>query len=1011
MPPLKTGKPYWRSLDELTDKPEFRRFVENEFPAYADEMLAPGSRRTFLKIMGASLALAGMTGCRWPKEEILPFVRRPEGFTPGTPMQFATAMQLGGAAMGLLVTSYDGRPIKVEGNPSHPSSLGSTSAIQQASLLELYDPDRSQEIVRREGDREFVADWNEFTEFARQHFGSLRGKRGQGLRFLAEADSSPTVKALRERLLVDFPQAAWHEYEAVSRDNEREGTRLVYGSPKRPQPNLARAKTIVSFDDDFLLDHPFAVRNARDFTEGRRPSEHGISRLYVVESCYSTTGTMADRRIPVTPSEISAVAGCLGAKLVAEHGLRLPPGADGLQRMLERFREHPLHKKEDAIESMARDLMAQRGHSLLLAGPRQPAAIHALVHSLNLALGNVGRTLEYNDDPEYDRTTHRESIAELSREIGAGDVDTLVIVGGNPAYDAPADLDFASLAARVPTSLHLSAYRNETSELCGWHLPRAHYLESWGDARDWRGTLSMTQPLIEPLFGGKTTAELLSVIVGDTASSGHELVRETFLSGSDGEQAWREALHDGFVEGSAWPLTRPRPASASWARDLEPFLDARAAEGDGVDLAFVPDASVYDGRFANNGWLQEMPDPLTKLTWDNAALIGPSTAERFDLKQGDMVRLDHAGRTIEVPVYVMPGQAAGSLALSMGYGRQGGAVAEGVGFNAFTIRTGDAMHHAGVSLTKVGGSYPLSTTQNHYAIDSRGAQAVAERAPVLAREMEYHEYEEFLEHGHEHHPHVAPLFKPKEYDGYKWGMSIDLNACTGCNACTVACQAENNIPVVGKEEVSRGRDMHWIRVDRYFGGDVDDPSVSHQPLTCQHCEDAPCEQVCPVAATVHDSDGINVMVYNRCVGTRYCSNNCPYKVRRFNYFNNHKDESPLETMVYNPQVTVRSRGVMEKCSFCIQRINRVKIEAKNAKRPIADDEITTACAQACPTRAISFGDLNDPSSEVREHHEDPRAYALLESLSVKPRTRYLTRLRNRSSDGAHTAHTAHTKKG
>ena len=545
MSPLKTtdhARPenaYWRSLDELADNHEFRRFVENEFPAHADEMLAP-SRRGFLKIMGASMALAGMTACRWPEEEIVPFASRPEGYTPGEPRQYATAMELAGVALGLLATSYDGRPVKIEGNPTHPSSQGATNAFAQAAVLELYDPDRSRKVIRREDGEDFSKSWEDFARFAREHLGRQATDGGRGLRVLAEAGSSPSLQAMRDRLLRAFPQARWHEYEPVSRESEREGTQMALGRACRPDLDLSRAEVIVSLDEDLLLQHPDAVRCARDFVGGRRPERGACNRLYVAESCYSITGSMADHRLPVLARSIPALAVSLGAGLAFDHRVPLPQGCESLGRTFERFRTHPF----DAafVESMARDLAANRGRSLVVAGPRQPAVVHALACVLNHALGNVGQTVKYLEVPDQDRPDHAISIRNLARQISAGEVEALVILGGNPAHDAPADLDFTRLLDSVPSTVHLGLHRNETAHVCDWHLPRAHFLESWGDARDWQGRVGVVQPLIEPLFGGKTPIELLALLLDEAPLKGHDIVRRTIADSGVGSARRQRCL-------------------------------------------------------------------------------------------------------------------------------------------------------------------------------------------------------------------------------------------------------------------------------------------------------------------------------------------------------------------------------------------------------------------------------------------------------------------------------------
>jgi len=1007
-PTTDSGRPrsFWRSLDERADTPEFRQFVEREFPAWADEMLEPASRRRFLQLMGASMALAGMTACRWPAEPIVPFAHRPAGFVPGEPLHYATALELAGAAVGLLVTSYDGRPIKVEGNPDHAYGLGGTLAWHQAALLDLYDPDRSQHVAQREAG---PASWDDFVAFARPHFDALRAVRGSRLAVLADASSSPSRADMRARFTAAFPDARWYEYEPLSRDNAREGARLAFGRPQRTHVALDRAETILSLDEDFLLHHPAAVRYARDFVLGRDPDGATFSRLWVVETSPSLTGSVADRRIAIPNRAIQAFATCVLAKLVHEAGADLPAALDGLGPVLDAARRHPMYGRVDA--DLVLDLAGKAGRTVVLAGPRLPAETHALVHALNATLGNVGRTVTYTAEPDPDRPSHAQAIRDLARDMGRNFVDTLVLVGGNPVYDAPADLGFGDLLARVKTSIRLGAYEDETSRVCTWHVPRAHIFESWGDARDFGGTVCLIQPLIEPLHGGRTDLDLLAQLLGEAPFAAYEIVRRTFARGAaePDPRAWHEALRVGVVAGTAWPEAGPTIGTAGWSKRLRAALDAPAyPEPGSYELVFGPDASVIDGRFANNGWLQELADPLTKLTWDNAVIVAPATAAEMGVRHGDVVRVTRSGTSVELPVFVLPGQAPRTVGATLGYGRtRAGRVGSGAGFDVYPLRVGDDTAWADVRVEPTGRTYRLATTQDHFAIDTLGAQERAERAVTLVREVELEAWRHDPQHAMPGEHAVAPveLWKPHEYPDERWGMAIDLNACTGCGACVVACQAENNIPIVGKAEVARGREMHWIRIDRYFAGAPDAPEIVHQPVTCHHCENAPCEQVCPVGATVHDAEGLNVMVYNRCIGTRYCNNNCPYKVRRFNWFNNQKHQSDLEVMIYNPDVTVRSRGVMEKCTFCLQRIQSVRIQARNeqvrgengraAGRLIRDGEIVPACAQACPTRAIDFGDLNDPESRVHRKHASPRAYRMLAEFNVRPRTAYLARVRNR----------------
>jgi molybdopterin-containing oxidoreductase family iron-sulfur binding subunit len=971
------------------------RIADGEF-GLADVAEWAASRREFLKLMGASAALAGLTACRWPKETIVPAARQPVERMPGVAVQYATAFELAGVATGLLVTSYDGRPIKIEGNEKHPFSRGKTNHWMQASILDLYDPDRSRWPVERRAQPGQVRTWDEFRAFARNHCASLRVNGGQGFCILSEASSSPTLADLRARLLTAFPQATWYEYEPVSRDNEREGTRLAFGKPYRPHLHLDQADVIVGFDSDFLMLHLAAVKYAGDFASRRRADDGTMSRLYVLESNLSVTGSMADQRYAMQSSQIRRTLEQVAARI---------GGAD----------------VDPQAAAIGDDLLAHKGRCVVIAGLQQPPEVHALAHALNARLGAHGTTVTFTEEPDPGRPTHAAAIRALADRIRAGDVQTLVILGGNPAYNAPADLGFVDLLPRVPTTVHLSPYDNETSRRCTWHVPQAHYLESWDDARAYDGTLSIVQPLIAPLYDGQTASELLALLSDDPLQSGYELVRRTF---GDREALWRQALEDGVVPDTAWPERTPSVCLGSLPE---------SAAGAAWEVVFAPDYHVHDGRFANNAWLQEWPDPITKLTWDNAALVSPADAKKLGIGQsGDLLRIEYAvaGETpappiLEMPAFIVPGHAVGSITLPLGYGRAAaaGKVADGAGFDTYRLRIAAAPDIVtGVKVSGGGRHYDLATTQDRHAIQSRvGEEEMQARIPELVREATLAHYRadpDFVRAGGDHPP-PASLWEERQYRGHKWGTAIDLSACTGCGACVIACQAENNVPVVGKAEVGRGREMHWLRVDRYFRGDGE---VVHQPVACLHCEFAPCEQVCPVAATVHDEEGLNVMVYNRCVGTRYCSNNCPVKVRRFNWFYNHHGpahprsikgdarslpgklkEQPLtdiEKMLNNPNVTMRSRGVMEKCTFCVQRIAAVKIKAKNERWDrIPDGLIVPACAQACPTDAIVFGDLNDPSSRVRRLHEHNRAYALLPELNLKPRTKYLAKLNNPAEAG------------
>ncbi|MBN2475747.1 MAG: TAT-variant-translocated molybdopterin oxidoreductase [Pirellulales bacterium] len=993
---------WWRSLEQLADTPRFRALLDAEFPAEAD----PGgiSRRRWLQLMGASLALAGATGCRWQEQEIRPFAKRPDGRVPGKPRRFTTAMPLGDAAIGLEVTTVDGRPVKIEGNPRHPQSLGATDLLAQAALLELYDPDRSRNVCLRSGKEKGPRSWDEFLAAFRQQADRLHKAEGAGFCVLTEAHSSPTLDALHAEFLRSFPKARWFEFDPIGDDHQRAGAVLAFGRPLRTHLALDASQVVLCLDADPLGAHPAALRYARDFAAHRNATAGQMNRLYAVESSLSLTGAAADHRLALRSTEIPAFLAILESVVAGSGDLGEAPS-------------EPVRRFVDAV---AKDLLDNRGRGAVCIGPGQAAEAHAAVHRLNALLENVGedRPVGYTRVPHPNRPSHTEAIKALADEIRAGRVGTLLILGGNPVYNAPADLAFGEALQAVETSVHLSLYRDETSRQCTWHLPRSHFLESWGDVCSYDGTYSVVQPMIAPLFGGRSPIEVLAVVLDaareakQPAAGPEELVRRTFCQeiAHDEGAAWRQTLRDGLLAESRWPWeTVSAPGG--------PKLEATPAEGEskdgGLELVFCRDASVYDGRFANNGWLQELPDPLTRLVWDNAALLSPATAAELGIENETLMTIEVGDRQIRMPAWVMPGQARGSIAVSLGYGRTaaghiGGDTADNVaavGVDVYPLRGTSAMTVVtGVKVEPTGEPYRLGNTQDHHAIDTVGRRGRQQRLGSLIRQAtleHYRQHPDFAKHA-VHHPDLKSLWREHAFAGHRWAMAIDLSRCIGCGACVVACQAENNIPIVGKQQVLRGRAMHWLRVDRYFRGREDAPEVAFQPLPCQQCELAPCEQVCPVAATVHSREGLNDMVYNRCVGTRYCANNCPYKVRRFNYLDFHKDledpDNEVAKMKYNPEVTVRSRGVMEKCTYCVQRIQAAKIEAKNAGRAIRDGEIRTACQQVCPTGAIVFGDLAEDEdgreSDVLKLHGSDRAYALLGELNIRPRTIYLARIRN-----------------
>jgi len=967
------------------------------------------SRRRFLQVMGASMALASASGCTWDTEEILPFQRRPEGRIPGSTQRFATAIECSGVASALLVSSYDGRPIKIEGNPLRVQEGGACSARSQAAVLDLYDPDLSRGLVQVHEGVPYPRSWKEFDPWFAAELARRRAGGGAGLAILAEPSSSLTQAALRARFMEQFPRTRWVEWEPLARTQELEGARLAFGRGVRTLPRLETARTLACFDADILGEHPDALQLSRAFARRRDPDGGEVLRTWVFESTPSLTGAAADQRLALRCEQILPLVLALELRVLEA----LAGGGSNSAALLgSGFLKDP--EVAATLEALAQELVAQRGRSLLIAGPRQPAAVHALLQRINSRLGNVGSTLLHVQAAVDEARDPAAELAQLVREIEAGAIDALLILGGNPVYDAPADVDLRRALRKLALSAHLGHYRDETSRACTWHLPRAHALESWGDARAWDGTVCTIQPLIDPLYERRSVIELLAGMCAITVSA-RELVRAA-VAGSADEAQWRRILHDGMVPGSAFVAVECTlldfEVEAPRARQLA--LEVANAQ---LELVFAADAKLHDGRSANNAWLQELPDAITKLCWGNAAIFAESTARQLGVEEGMLVRLALGGRELEVAATILPGQAPGSVTLALGYGRSGAGLVGGlaeqdvdpVGYDAYRLRASGALHFAGgLTVTPTDRSVELARTQDAPLIDAIGTQGRDERVGELLRVITL----EQLRHTPDGEAHAAAhaahgsLFAAAPQGEVRWGMSIDLNACIGCNACVIACQAENNVPVVGREQVIRNREMHWIRLDRYFVGEGAAARVRFQPMTCQHCESAPCEQVCPVAATVHSAEGLNEMVYNRCVGTRYCANNCPFKVRRFNFFNYHKQLEQkgrdVQRMLYNPEVTVRSRGVMEKCTFCVQRIQNAKIDAKNAGRKLADGDVTPACAQTCPTHAIVFGDLADEHSRVSRRRADRRAYTMLEELHIRQRTTYMARVDNpHPAAGAH----------
>ncbi len=968
-----TGKKYWRSLNELSGTRGFTDWVENEFPG-GSEILDPGSRRTMLKLMAASFGLAGLVACRRPEMKIIPVSKSAEDVIPGKPALYASAFVNRGVANGIQVEVHDGRPTKVEGNPMHPNSQGAASALAQASVLSVYDPDRARTV--HEGAT--ASNWAAFDKAAAslvEGFGA-----GGGLRILSERTSSPTLLSVKGELLKKYPEAKWAEYDSLDGGHAIAAAEMVFGQRLQPVYHFDKADVIVSLDDDFMGEDAASIEATKQFSKKRKVSKPGepMNRLYLVESRFSITGAMADHRLRIKSGEVLQFASDLAVEVGAKTALKVLKPGDATQKWL---------------TAVARDLKANAGKCLVTAGPMQSAQVHALAFLINQSLGNIGSTLTFSKaifEPA-------QSIGELAKEMGAGTVKTLVILGGNPAYTAPVDLGFGELIAKVPASIYLGAEMDETAAVAKWHLPMAHAMEAWGDARSTDGSATVLQPQIAPLYDGRSAIEIAAQLLDGKAKKSFAVVQgywKSVSSAADAERIWRKGVHDGVMPGSAY-------SEVKVAFNAKAIPEVAAASLAGTELVFLS-SNLGDGRYANNAWLQEVPESMTKLTWDNVAHISPKMARELKVETGGLVKITLGSRSLEIPALVTPGQAEGSVALQLGYGRtKVGRVGEGVGVNVGLLRTSEGWAFAqGASLVATSGSRELAITQEHHSMREPDMPGRPGELRPVVREGSLEEYKKQPRFAPEvdHAEEMFDLQGGHDYSkGYQWGMAIDLNLCIGCNACLVACNAENNIPVVGRDQIRRGREMHWIRLDRYYTGTEEDPQAVMQPLNCQQCEAAPCENVCPVAATVHSPEGLNDMAYNRCVGTRYCANNCPYKVRRFNYIDWHKNITPVGEMVHNPDVTVRMRGVMEKCTYCVQRIQEKRIAAKAdpaGRRLIRDGEILTACQQTCPADAITFGNINDPASAVAKAKAEPRDYTLLKEINTKPRTSFLARLRN-----------------
>ena len=1019
-----TGRRFWKNLDELAATPEFDKLMAEEFPRQAGstfgqgEMVDAVSRRGFLKVMGASMALAGLAGCtKQPDEPIFPYVRQPEDLVFGKPMYFATAHPFPTGAIPVLVKSDAFRPIKLEGNPDHPMAKGKSDATTQATLLDLYDPDRATVTHYRGQETDFGKFQDALLKAAKASNG------GEGIYFLSETITSPTLAAQWTAVQKAYPNAKLAQWDPVNQDASRTASKAAFGSYMDAQYKLENADVILSLDADFLggIAHPGFLPMSAAYAERHRfnaeEPDKPMNRLYVVESMPTVTGFKAEHRLGLKPSEIAQFAHALaGGGSVSLSNSDTAKFMQGLQA----------------------DLKASGGRCVVVPGAGAPPAVHAAAIALNSQLGAVGKTVVYTEPINPMPTEQLDELMSFAGDMQAGKVQWLIILGANPIYTAPADLDFTDAFNRVPMTAHLGTHVDETGRECVWQINKAHYLESWSDARAYDGTISVIQPMIEPLYNGKSAHDILQGLLDNPQNSAYDAVvanAKTYITG-DFEAGWRKALHDGFVAGTAFAPGSGSKAQGS-AGSAAPLTPSPAPSGGGLEIQFKHDPSLYDGRYANVGWLQELPKQVTSMSWDNAALMSLDQMGKLGIAENEAVELELNGRKVIAPVLGVPGMPEGVVTVYLGFGRSdAGRVGSGVGFNAYTLRTSDAMQMgSGLKVTRGKGTYDLCVTKVH-SIEHRGSYAQHDlNHPLDGTKGEYslpgHEAQErgIIRYATVTEAKAAPNFAheiggsketlinkvgyaplgedPEHKDSMfpdafsyshqdrttqqiqnKWGMAIDLNSCVGCNACIVACYAENNIAVVGREQVKVGRNMQWLRIDTYFEGDLHAPRAHFQPMACQHCENAGCEQVCPVGATVHTPEGINTMVYNRCVGTRYCSNNCPYKVRRFNFLLYSDYDTESLKFMRNPDVTVRSRGVMEKCSYCVQRIEAAKIEADKNNRPVKDGDIVTACQQSCPTSAITFGNINDPASEVYKAKKQERDYPVLADLNFRPRTTY-----------------------
>ncbi len=989
-------KTYWRSLEQLEGSPELQEVLHREFPEGITEPPSfkdAVSRRRFLGVVAASAAVTSLASCRKPEQKILPYTRRPEGMILGVSQWYATSLEFAGYGLGVLARSDEGRPTKLEGNPMHPASGGGLTHFGQADLLNLVEPGRSTG-VRKKGEVGSAGGWKTFADAWSEDTSALVAEQGDGLHILMAPTSSPTVQRQLQAMKSALPKMQVHNHAPAGLFNAVAGSKLAFGKAFNTHYAFDKASCVVSFDCDFLGLDVNAAANSRAWAKTRatEKASDSMSRLYVAESNYTVTGASADNRLRMRTSEIATAIFALAAELTC-------PGFDAHKGM-----------GPKGMTAVAKDLSANRGKSCVLAGDFQPPAVHAAAHAINQKLGNVGKTVTYTETPAG--MGGIDGLAALVAALNTGAVDTLVCLGTNPVYTAAADLDFATAYAKAKHRVHAGLQFDETAQLSDWHLLLAHDLEAWGDVLSYAGAASIKQPLIAPLYGSKSSIELLAMLAGATETKGFSLVQETWKARKPtGFDAWwSQSIHDGVLSGISATVAAPSLDNAAIGRAVADHKSAAAPTSSSLEVDFRPDYKVYDGRYSNNAWMQELPEPISMLTWDNAAIVSPQTAKDMAVVNGDVISLSLGGKSVKAPIWIVPGHADNTALLTFGYGRKldsSCVVAKGTGFNAFALQSSKTPYNAsGVAVQKTGETYELITTQDHGFMERRPIIREATLAEFKADEHFVSKDDPFPE-GTKDHPLEAgklnSLWNERDYSkGMQWGMTIDMNRCTGCAACVVGCVSENNIIMVGKDQLSDGREMHWNRIDRYFGGKemyekgVLDPNpvVRHQMVPCMQCENAPCEEVCPVAATTHTPEGLNDMVYNRCIGTRYCSNNCPYKVRRFNYFDNLQGITPSEEIQFNPQVTLRHRGVMEKCTFCVQRINIGKFRAKAEKREVTSADVVPACAESCPTEAIAFGNLNDKQSEVVKQKASVRNYALLSELNAKPRTTYLAKVTN-----------------